>query len=563
MGILVQGPAPGVAIEDNLVGTNERGTAAIPNQGSGVFIQNSTATISGNQIAGNGYDGITVQGSNAPNGLAGLWSADDTTFDGDSTDGTLLGGATYAPGISGQAFSFDGVSGAFQDSSVYTPPSGRILYPFGATMEMWINTTASSGTLITDGGGIDTQSGMGLFLQNGQLVAIGSDGTAGQFNFQLTSPMTVNDGQWHLVAVTWNGTTAADGVTLYLDGVAVATGTALATIGNLNTENDDGTAQSSISVATPTWPLPYYKGLIDEVGVYRAAISSSDVAAIYSLRGVAQAASATTITGNLIGTDAAGTVALPNGNDGIDLVGSSFNVIGGTTTGDINIVSGNVVNGVELNGAGTTDNVVEGDYIGTNAAGTGAIANGVDGVEIDNDASGDTVGGTTAGAGDVISGNKAYGVELNGSTGNLVEGNFIGTDFTGTVAITDIGSVGVGIDSGASNNTIGGLTTNPGTGAGNVISGNTDDGVLFNVQNTDSGPTDNLVAGNLIGTNGAGTASLGNGTMASSSVPAPRATRSAAPRPPARNIISANPMPAMEIDDANDNSSRAISSAPM
>ena len=44
-----------------------------------------------------------------------------------------------------------------------------------------------------------------------------------------------------------------------------------------------------------------------------------------------------------------------------------------------------------------------------------------------------------------------------------------------------------------------------------MISGNTDDGVQFTVQNTDSGPTDNLVAGNLIGTNGAGTAALGNG----------------------------------------------------
>ena len=94
------------------------GTAALPNQGSGVYVANSTATISGNQIAGNGYDGITVQGNGAPNGLSGLWTADGTTFDGEfDTDGTLLGGATYAPGISGQAFSFDGVSGAFEDNS--------------------------------------------------------------------------------------------------------------------------------------------------------------------------------------------------------------------------------------------------------------------------------------------------------------------------------------------------------------------------------------------------------------------------------------------------------------
>ncbi len=202
-----------------------------------------------------------------PTAWTGLWSADGTTFDGVESDGTLLGGATYAPGISGQAFSFDGISGAFQDNSVYAPPYGRIVYPFGATMEAWINTTAANGTLMTDGGGIDTQSGMGLFLQNGQLVAIGSKGTAGQFNFDLTSPGTVNDGQWHLVAVTWDGTTSAGGVTLYVDGVAVATGTALSTIGNLSNGNF-GASSLLYFGGDPNLALPYYQGLMDEVSVY-------------------------------------------------------------------------------------------------------------------------------------------------------------------------------------------------------------------------------------------------------------------------------------------------------
>ena len=122
-------------------------------------------------------------------------------------------------------------------------------------MEAWINTTAASGTLMTDGGGIDTQSGMGLFLQNGQLVAIGSKGTAGQFNFELTSPGTVNDGQWHLVAVTWDGTTAAGGVTLYVDGAAVATGTALSTSAT-SAPATTAPARSCTSAATPTWRCP-------------------------------------------------------------------------------------------------------------------------------------------------------------------------------------------------------------------------------------------------------------------------------------------------------------------
>ncbi len=61
--------------------------------------------------------------------------------------------------------------------------------------------------------------------------------------------------------------------------------------------------------------------------------------------------------------------------------------------------------------------------------------------------------------------------------GNVVAGDFIGTDRTGTVAIGN--GTGVEIDTSASGNTIGGVTSTPGTGLGNVISGNTDNGVVI------------------------------------------------------------------------------------
>ena len=64
-----------------------------------------------------------------------------------------------------------------------------------------------------------------------------------------------------------------------------------------------------------------------------------------------------------------------------------------------------------------------------------------------------------------------------GANGNLVAGNFIGTDKTGTMAIGN--ATGVEIDTSASGNTIGGVTSTPGTGLGNVISGNTDNGVVI------------------------------------------------------------------------------------
>ncbi len=219
------------------------------------------------------------------------------------------------------------------------------------------------------------------------------------------------------------------------------------------------------------------------------------------------------VEGNLIGTDSTGTTAFDgNGNplgnfDGVEIEsGATDNTIGGTTTGSGDVISGNTFDGVEIAGSGTSGNVVEGDFIGTDFTGTTALdGNGkslgnFDGVEIASPASNNTVGGTTSGASNVLSGNKSAGVLLEG-TDNVVEGNLIGTDVTGSVAIGN--SEGVAFNSGASGNTIGGLTTTPGSGAGNVISGNDGTGI------TDYGGS-NVIAGNLIGTSASGTASLAN-----------------------------------------------------
>ena len=207
-----------------------------------------------------------------------------------------------------------------------------------------------------------------------------------------------------------------------------------------------------------------------------------------------------TVEGNLIGTDVTGTAALGNGLGGVEIDSSaSGNTIGGITSGAGNVISGNTGDGVELTGTGTASNVVLGNLIGTNAAGTSAIANGQDGVEIDTGASGNIIGGTTALARNIISGNTAYGVGIDTpATDNVVEGDYIGTNVTGDVALAN--TIGVYIHS--SDNTIGGTVA----GAGNLISGNTDQGVDIAGSTT----TDNVLLGNKIGTDITGSESLGN-----------------------------------------------------
>ena len=67
------------------------------------------------------------------------------------------------------------------------------------------------------------------------------------------------------------------------------------------------------------------------------------------------------------------------------------------------------------------------------------------------------------GAGNVISGNTVAGIWLRDATNNVVQGNYIGTDATGTKGIPNdpTGSTFDGIDlvDGASNNVIGGAST--------------------------------------------------------------------------------------------------------
>jgi len=214
------------------------------------------------------------------------------------------------------------------------------------------------------------------------------------------------------------------------------------------------------------------------------------------------------VEGNEIGTNASGTDAVANGI-GVSIAGATANTIGGTVAVARNVISGNTTDGVEITSAGgaaaATLNVVEGNLIGTNAAGKAALSNRGDGVGIDGNATNNTIGGGLASDLNVISGNLAAGVAISGpdASGNTVAGNEIGTDRSATVALAN--GIGVSIV-GATGNTIGGIVS----AAGNVISGNTTDGVAISASPNAVVASLNVVEGNLIGTNAGGTAALAN-----------------------------------------------------
>ena len=203
-----------------------------------------------------------------------------------------------------------------------------------------------------------------------------------------------------------------------------------------------------------------------------------------------------TITGNHIGTDAAGLLDQGNSSDGIQIITASGTTVGGLTPADRNVLSGNGGEGIDLT-TNSTNTLVIGNYIGTDATGEGPLSNSAAGILL-NAVQNNMIGGTTEAARNIISANGSNGLLLNqiSTMGNVVQGNYIGLTASGTLPLGNQGS-GVFIWTDAQRNTIGGVAP----GAGNVISGNSTIGVQIN----NSLPGRNMVQGNLIGVDPSGT----------------------------------------------------------
>ncbi|GEM_PF-6182025 len=206
----------------------------------------------------------------------------------------MQGGATFAPGIVGQALSLDGV-----DDFLYVSNATSLrLQDF--TIDAWIKLT-----------GPVPQFGANLaaFGQYGyQFVVAGGPAFGdverslflGKTGFSKTfgGPVIPGDGAWHHVAVTKAGAS----VTFYIDGVGSATSYSVVF-------TFDGAAGGDFAIGTnpiyasqgnppSTYALP---GLIDEVEVFNRALTATEVAAIYN------AGRAGKCKGQLTGTGGTGT----------------------------------------------------------------------------------------------------------------------------------------------------------------------------------------------------------------------------------------------------------------
>ena len=205
------------------------------------------------------------------------------------------------------------------------------------------------------------------------------------------------------------------------------------------------------------------------------------------------------LEGCFIGTNAAGTQALAPFGGGVNPRSQTNARIGGTTPAARNLVSGDSLFAEPIAfGLGQTE-PVSNSLVAGNLVGTDIT--GLHRLSQNGVISINTGGG----ANNVVGGTTAAArnvfidsIFVPGA-GNQIQGNFVGLDVTGTIVIsTNAGGISVGTSS--SNNTIGGSAA----GAGNRVGGTGDSAINIDGDG-------NVVRGNQVGTDATGTVRLANG----------------------------------------------------
>jgi hypothetical protein len=215
-----------------------------------------------------------------PSGIVSWWTANNTAADAMGLNNATPYGVTYAPGVVGQAFSFDG-----SDDRAQLTDNSTLQFTKSFSIEGWVNVRGfPTGTNGDDHGEIffrgDDRGGLDPYS-----LSVEPNGT---LNFQVTDANNnsasiaapIATGQFIHVAATLDDATGT--MSLYENGALVAH--QVTTIRPF--QNLDPTQNPSIAIGNhggyPNSPHNFpFNGLVDELSVYNRALTSSEVFGIY------------------------------------------------------------------------------------------------------------------------------------------------------------------------------------------------------------------------------------------------------------------------------------------
>ena len=193
------------------------------------------------------FDGVSAS---VTSGLFGSGTGRPTLNSKFAFDDFTINGSVVA--VPATHLNFDGVNDAVSATNANLPLGNT-----AKTIEAWVKTTQNNiGEPILTYGNLSTNNRFSLYQAGGKLAFVA------EFNDYNTN-VAINDGIWHHVAATHDGTT----LKIYLDGVQVGTSQA-------QTFNTIGT---QISIGHKGNALEYFNGNIDEIRVWNTALSADDI----------------------------------------------------------------------------------------------------------------------------------------------------------------------------------------------------------------------------------------------------------------------------------------------
>jgi hypothetical protein len=197
-------------------------------------------------------------------------------------DGTQVNAPLPVAGMVDGALQFDGADDYVEvpDApalSFYNEEASQGMSDF--TIDAWIRISGSSGAIVDKLYYDDTQAAWGYSLVvNGGLLQLWLG--RGRLGFTaISSEAFVADGEWHHLAVVIEQATQS--LIFYDNGMAVG-GEPLPDL-SLVTQNN--LSPLRIGASTPELGFPYFKGEIDEVGLFNRALMPAEIAAIYQAGG--------------------------------------------------------------------------------------------------------------------------------------------------------------------------------------------------------------------------------------------------------------------------------------
>ena len=200
--------------------------------------------------------------------LVSCWRAEGDGSDIVGTnDGALVNGVGFRPGKLGQAFSFDGVDDYVDDGD----PGLSENYPFSVLA--WFKPENTGGTIYGEGSssGRPRYQVYQIWLTADHTIAVYAQ-RSGSIQRLLESKMALNDGRFHHLAVVHQ---ARDDHLLYVDGTLVD-----ASDVDIGTRTVSEARIGSVQFRGSGQGEQFWKGLIDEVLIYRRPVSAGEIKAI-------------------------------------------------------------------------------------------------------------------------------------------------------------------------------------------------------------------------------------------------------------------------------------------